>query len=1232
MIDSGFLREFAAVIPILAWDTAVYALFVLLGLHLVVLPLDWLPFHWLPSKMAEYMQYQMQKQMQQRMCEPLYDAIEEGDYKRGIKLASSKNLRGITLALALKGYCHACNKEMSEALEVARECMAAYPVDEQTLSVIQHCLRICNKEEELGPFYETLYSKYPGNPPILAIMFNFYVRIGDGKKMQNTAQKLYKITNDSKFQFWSVASMLQQTELPPMMLTIAEKTVAKLFFPPSGDPAAVANDASVVQPGAEEIELYLEILLRQNKIDQALSALDTLYGRPTGLGKGIKDDTTFKENTSIVKMHEMRYRMLKVDLCTMLVTSGSIDAARVKELVAAVKSEHDTLLQSYPDQWSSHQQLAYIAVTGALQEQGGAYGEGLSIPDDGASSLVAHRGFLVQIMSKHTSLRGPYLAEILLLVLWINLSAPSGVTGSLPAEWTVTPLPRDFPPMNKEGLGDAGLCLVGLICAYIDRFQSKQCCFGDIKDKIDFLAAKIGGQAAGVKWLDGLSTWALTRATEIEEDLRRHIAESGGSGSGSNVTAKVAGEQGAEKGKEKEKPGREECIKMVCSMAVMGQVACYASHHISLASSIASTAAPSLPSASAQGQTNKTDMRRLQLHLLTKTFCAGGVGGEKEVQPADEVLLLASPSRRKQYAQTGGSGSGSGGDGDGGEGASISAEWATVIAAGVSASPYSHCFKLDLLEPLRNLAAGKHALSMFEALGVKHVQNDSMSYLVLPLLMESGLFTEAHRQLIQVVNFHVKAGKDTGEMIGKSFEQSNYSKGLEMKRFHLLCQSSLQLALAKAELPLIELLENGKYSEVEAAAQYLEGCAEGGAEGKHDAPLFMALIDDEEMMRLSDNCDYGVVVRCDSTVEQEESFASARRSDAESRIREAQLALHLLSATLNAEPRKAVEKLARLRSHMEQTGVPVVPLPSPEADVTAFVAVVNDKVSSLLSEAQHAGRVEMVAHQALRSGGLRITLCLNTAIHDCFLFSSACATTLEILLALDDLDATGQEDMLVKGKAKADLVRQQAAQLVVVLTALKDCLTADKALYDSIRTKKGDVKVLSAAGLNALSAFTRTLGRWMPLVLKAGLKSFPVTDSDSDGNDASAGVDDIKATYGRLLGRVGRDIRTVASCARDMIQAVRTALGALESQAKSYHRLRPNPLFELESLMHEARTLSVSEEAEAGAQKEGLAASTEASELVEKCRVTLAKDVQDSHALSCSRLLTYLDTAVQILG
>ena len=130
------------------------------------------------QRMADYVQQMQMKQMQARMCEPLYDAIEEGDFEKGIKLANSKNLRSVPLALALKGYCHACTKEMGEALKAARECMAMYPTEESALGAVQHTLRICNKEEELGPFYETLYTRYPGSPGILAMMFNFYVRIG----------------------------------------------------------------------------------------------------------------------------------------------------------------------------------------------------------------------------------------------------------------------------------------------------------------------------------------------------------------------------------------------------------------------------------------------------------------------------------------------------------------------------------------------------------------------------------------------------------------------------------------------------------------------------------------------------------------------------------------------------------------------------------------------------------------------------------------------------------------------------------------------------------------------------------------------------------------------------------------------------------------------------------------------------------------------------------------------
>lgn len=285
----------------------------------------------------------------------------------------------------------------------------------------------------------------------------------------------------------------------------------------------------------------------------------------------------------------------------------------------------------------------------------------------------------------------------------------------------------------------------------------------------------------------------------------------------------------------------------------------------------------------------------------------------------------------------------------------------------------------------------------------------------------------------------------------------------------------------------------------------------------------------------------------------------------------------------------------------------------------------------------------MSASQELRSGSLAATLCLHTAIHGCFSFSAACASTLEVVLALDPA-STEQGDILTKGQVKMEEARQQASELVVAMKALQECLTADASLYDLVGTKKGAAKSVSPAGINALSAFTRTLGRWLPLVLKAGLQSFPEPGSDADdtsaagagaGDDAVVGREDVaggdvKATYRRILGQVGRDIRMVSDKARELIQAVRTALGSMESDAGSFHRLRPNPLFELESLVAAAK-----HKAQAGAgagEAQDSAAFEDALDMVEKCRSSLAKEVPDSHAISCARLLSYLDTAVQMLG
>ena len=63
-----------------------------------------------------------------------------------------------------------------------------------------------------------------------------------------------------------------------------------------------------------------------------------------------------------------------------------------------------------------------------------------------------------------------------------------------------------------------------------------------------------------------------------------------------------------------------------------------------------------------------------------------------------------------------------------------------------------------------------------------------MSYLLLPVLYENGLFTEALKQNQMICNFHLVAKRETLDMIGLTFKYSNYNKGLELQRFLKKCE------------------------------------------------------------------------------------------------------------------------------------------------------------------------------------------------------------------------------------------------------------------------------------------------------------------------------------------------------------------------------------------------------------------------------------------------------------
>ena len=88
--------------------------------------------------------------------------------------------------------------------------------------------------------------------------------------MQLLAQKLYKLTGKNKYIFWSVSSMVFPYDCvkpDDTILSLGEKMLKK------------AIDSNKNQIGAEEFELFINLLIKQNKFNDALHSLTELMAR-----------------------------------------------------------------------------------------------------------------------------------------------------------------------------------------------------------------------------------------------------------------------------------------------------------------------------------------------------------------------------------------------------------------------------------------------------------------------------------------------------------------------------------------------------------------------------------------------------------------------------------------------------------------------------------------------------------------------------------------------------------------------------------------------------------------------------------------------------------------------------------------------------------------------------------------------------------------------------------------
>jgi hypothetical protein len=465
----------------------------------------------------------------------------------------------------------------------------------------------------------------------------------------------------------------------------------------------------------------------------------------------------------------------------------------------------------YPDQWSAHKGLIDTLFLDIETKE---------YPISSVEQILSHCVFLKSLQESQASFRGPFLAEIYIFNRFGHLNI-----GKVDKE-LVRNFCRQFSDklvLNGQQSASFGpnlilSTLISSVCSYFEKFQSKQCCFSDLKPVLSsIIQVKPAYRAFVVKSLKEnevdrkgfMSQWSedegleairqirdfvKSRTTVILDKLAAAKAKSVSSELPQSLNSAVAVEaidaeedddegefvytpsvvavnsatdvKSAKKKKRKkkkaattlqvvttdekkeasDKEARDEyrclVVNLLCGICKAEQIDMFCrllltQNHTRVASE--SDGFLDFAQHLELDADFKMISEKLSLYYRTKSACDGGIGGEREVQPGDELLLLSSAIHRLNfmkysYLQMKNSNSR--------EPetlfnpscnklnvsrfnllqAVLAIDWASVNMVGVESSPFNFAPRLEMLECLRILGVGEAAFAVYNKLGVRYIQ------------------------------------------------------------------------------------------------------------------------------------------------------------------------------------------------------------------------------------------------------------------------------------------------------------------------------------------------------------------------------------------------------------------------------------------------------------------------------------------------------------------------------
>jgi hypothetical protein len=418
---------------------------------------------------------------------------------------------------------------------------------------------------------------------------------------------------------------------------------------------------------------------------------------------------------SLVKSHPQHLQLLQIQILKDLhhyqsLMSAEASSEQQKTSTVTMTNLLKAVLVDLPDQWDALQTLvqvhcdAHSKHTCLCSQDTEKTGE-----VKGESCVDYFREELLAMQDKHPSARGTFLAEMYFLqeirrvhtegerempIEWLNRSDSEDDFNSALSELRVTDKEHcmsQATPFQKE--------MLRLLMQYITKFETKQCCFTDVKPYLKTLltlhTGGMEGQVASSPTVTLaariLQSWAQQRIAVLNSELAQLTATTG----------------------DDEETLVKNATLLLCRLSKLLQVDCYFS--INVPDSVKASTSSSLTEQSSGSGSGSGSIPVLKtLYASMYGLLAGkGIGGLREVQPGDELLMLCSEQMWQRVRGTPATPE---------ESLPQCLDWAETLLVGREASPHNYCFPVESFEPLRRLACVEYAMDGFNKLEVKYIQ------------------------------------------------------------------------------------------------------------------------------------------------------------------------------------------------------------------------------------------------------------------------------------------------------------------------------------------------------------------------------------------------------------------------------------------------------------------------------------------------------------------------------